>query len=141
MQLPVAALPDAGRDYDVVGIGLNAADTVVVVPAFPAFADKVEIASHTLMFGGQVATAMVGMQRLGYRSRYIGRVGSDHVGPLQIASIEAEGVDCSELRVVEGAESQIAVILVEVHHQPHAASLNMRDNPSVVAPIRNLAGD
>jgi sugar/nucleoside kinase (ribokinase family) len=113
MQLPVPAQPRTGRAFDVVGIGLNASDTVVVVPHFPEFDAKVEITSHQLMFGGQVATAMVGMQRLGFKSRYIGRVGSDHVGGLQIASIEAEGVECSELRVVEGVQSQIAIILVE----------------------------
>ena len=85
MRLPVAAPPAGSRPFDAVGIGLNAVDTLVVVPHFPAFGEKVEIASHRMMFGGQVASAMVGLSRLGLRTRYVGRVGPDQIGELQAA--------------------------------------------------------
>ena len=99
--------------FDAVALGLNAVDHVAVVPRYPAFNSKIELISHTTLFGGQCATAMVSLQRLGLRTRYIGRVGSDLAGQEQIASIRAEGVDVSELRVIEGADSQVSVILVE----------------------------
>jgi sugar/nucleoside kinase (ribokinase family) len=113
MRLPVSAPPAGDRPFDAVGIGLNATDTVVVVPRFPDFNAKVEIASHRMTFGGQAASAMVGLARLGLRARYVGRIGRDRIGEMQAASIAGEGVDCSELRAVEGAETQIAIILVE----------------------------
>jgi sulfofructose kinase len=99
--------------FDAVALGLNAVDHVAVVPRYPAFNSKIELDSHTTHFGGQCATATVSLQRLGLRTRYIGRVGSDLAGQEQIASIRAEGVDVSELHVVEGTESQVSVILVD----------------------------
>jgi sulfofructose kinase len=56
---------------------------------------------------------MVALARLGLKARYVGRVGSDDFGRMQLASIAGEGVDVSECRVVDGVESQIAVILVD----------------------------
>jgi len=44
---------------DVVGVGLNATDTMLVVPHFPAYGGKVPFLSETYSPGGQVATAMV----------------------------------------------------------------------------------
>ncbi len=113
MRLPVAAPPAGSREYDAVGLGLNATDNVVIVPHFPEPGSKIEFRSTQIMFGGQVATTMVGLSRLGLRTRYIGRVGSDDYGRLQKASIESEGVECSECRAVDGVASQLAFILVD----------------------------
>src|SRR4030095_7837690 len=51
--------------------------------------------------------------RLGLRTRYIGKVGSDDFGALQIRSLESEGVEASGVTIVEGADSQIAYIVVD----------------------------
>ena len=113
MRLPVPAPPPGSRPFDAVGMGLNAVDHLIVVERFPAFNSKSEILSHATLPGGQAATAMVALSRLGLRTRHVGRVGSDETGALQLASLDAEGVERSECRVVEGAESQIAFIVVE----------------------------
>ncbi len=44
---------------DVVGLGLNAFDTIVVVPRFPAAGEKVRIVEAVRCPGGQVATAIL----------------------------------------------------------------------------------
>jgi sulfofructose kinase len=44
---------------DVVGVGLNAIDTLIFVPQFPSYGSKVEFRSASMQPGGQVATAMV----------------------------------------------------------------------------------
>jgi sugar/nucleoside kinase (ribokinase family) len=113
MKLPVSAPPPDSRPFDAVALGLNAVDHLVVVPRFPAFASKIELISHQVLPGGQCATAMVALSRLGLRTRYVGRVGSDDTGRLQLASLDAEGVERSECRVVQGASSQLAFILVD----------------------------
>jgi sulfofructose kinase len=102
-----------GKPYDAVALGLNAIDYLIVVPRFPEFNTKIPLISHTLAPGGQCATAMVTLARLGLRTRYIGSVGSDDLGRIQIDSIASEGVECSGVKVVEGAESQIAFIIVD----------------------------
>ena len=54
---------------DVVGLGLNATDTVVLVREFPALGSKERVVSVSRHAGGQVATALVTCQRLGLRCR------------------------------------------------------------------------
>jgi sugar/nucleoside kinase (ribokinase family) len=60
-----------------------------------------------------VATALATCARLGLSTRYVGSVGSDQTGRVQIESLEREGIDVAHVRVVDGAASQMAVILVE----------------------------
>ena len=108
----LAALP-ADRPFDLVGVGLNAVDTLVVVPEYPSFNTKIEIEDHMRMGGGQVATAMVACGRWGLRAKYIGAVGDDEAGRFQGELLRAEKIDLSDLVVVPGAFTQMAVIIVE----------------------------
>jgi len=106
---------DIPRDkpYDAVALGLNAVDHLIVVPRYPEFNSKIPYLSHTRAPGGQSATAMVALARLGLRTRYIGKVGSDDIGRFQVNSIASEGVESGGIIVVEGAESQTAFIIVD----------------------------
>jgi len=97
---------------DVVGVGLNATDTLIRVPHFPAFDSKVEFTSAEVRSGGQVASAMVACQFWGLRTRYIGKVGDDAAARLQReefarADVEAHLID------VPHCGSQVAFILVD----------------------------
>lgn len=98
---------------DVVGLGLNAMDSITILPRFPEPMTKTPILSIHQEPGGQVATALATCSRLGLSTRYIGSVGSDQAGRLQIESLEREGIDVAHVRVVDGASSQVAIILVE----------------------------
>jgi sulfofructose kinase len=102
-----------GKAYDAVALGLNAVDHLIVVPHFPEFNTKTPFISHTIAPGGQCATAMVTLARLGMRTRYIGKVGGDYAGRLQIESTQSEGVECSGLAVVQGSETQTAFIIID----------------------------
>jgi sugar/nucleoside kinase (ribokinase family) len=102
----------AGKPFDAVAMGLNAVDHLIIAPRYPAFNTKVPYKSHRLAAGGQCATAMVALSRLGLRTRYIGKVGDDAIGRFQIESIVSEGV-AADIAVVEGAETQTAFIIVD----------------------------
>src|SRR2546426_10162713 len=78
---------------DVVGLGLNAMDTICVVPRFPEPNRKVHIREIRVEPGGQVATALATCSRFGLRTRYIGSVGADDWGKAQLASLRAEGLE------------------------------------------------
>ena len=103
----------ARKPFDAVALGLNAVDHLIIVPHYPEFNSKTAFLSHTLAPGGQAATAMVTLARLGMRARYIGKVGADDMGRFQINSIASEGVESSGVTVVEGAESQTAFIIID----------------------------
>ena len=101
------------KPFDAVSFGLNAVDHLIVVPHYPQFNTKVRFVSHTQAPGGQGATAMVTLARLGLKTRYIGSIGSDELGRFQLNSIAAEGVETSSVKIVDGAESQLAFIIVD----------------------------
>lgn len=101
------------KPLDAVALGLNAVDHLIVVPHYPEFNSKIAYLSHTLAAGGQAATAMVTLARLGLKTSYVGKVGSDDMGRFQIDSIASEGVESNGVVVVEGAETQTAFIIID----------------------------
>ncbi len=100
-------------DYDVVGVGLNATDTVLIVPHFPAYAGKVPFEDEHMSPGGQVASAMVACARLGLRTKYIGTVGDDMRGRIQIESLQGTGVNLDHVFVRPGCANQSAYIIID----------------------------
>ncbi len=97
---------------DVVGVGLNAADTLIPVPEFPKRGSKVEITSADPLLGGQVASAMVACQQWGLRTRYVGKLGEDHAATLHRKEFERLGVE-THLLTTPKCHSQQAFILVD----------------------------
>lgn len=101
-------------EVDVVGLGECALDHVgVIAGGLPAFAGKGALDSYRAMPGGQVATAVSGMARLGLRARFIGAVGDDDAGRRIQEPLAGLGIDLSLLKVVPGAPSQMAMIIVD----------------------------
>jgi sulfofructose kinase len=101
------------RKVDVVGLGLNATDTILLVSEFPPLGGKEKVAAVSHQAGGQVATALVCCQRLGLRARYIGKVGGDQGGKLQLKSLRKEGVDVQFVKITPRAPNQIGLIIVD----------------------------
>ncbi len=99
--------------FDVVGVGLNATDTLILVPHFPAYAGKVAFDEEMLSPGGQVASAMVTCARLGLRVKYIGTVGDDRRGRMQVESLREAGIDIGDVEVRAGCPNQTAYILID----------------------------
>jgi sulfofructose kinase len=100
-------------DFDVVGVGLNATDTLLILPSFPAYGGKLAYEDEILSPGGQVATALVACARLGLRVKYIGTVGDDERGRMQIESLSGSGINLDSLQVRRGVSSQSAYILID----------------------------
>jgi sulfofructose kinase len=97
---------------DLVGVGLNATDTVIHVGEFPSSGSKVEYSNETVMPGGQVATTVVACQTWGLSTRYIGKLGDDDAARLHERAFQAGGVDARLIRV-PGAPSPRSLILVD----------------------------
>lgn len=108
--------PPTNKPYDAVGFGLNAVDHLIVVPEYPAFDTKLRLLDHIQSAGGQTASAMVALQRLGLKTAYAGRFGSDPEGEFGLASLKAEGVNIERTEVVEGATTQIAFIVIDARN-------------------------
>jgi sugar/nucleoside kinase (ribokinase family) len=87
-------------------------DTICVVPVFPRANTKTAVREVRVEPGGQVATALTTCVRLGLTARYIGSVGDDAWGKWQMASLQEGNLEL-HVRIVEGATSQVAIILLE----------------------------
>jgi sulfofructose kinase len=111
MRLPFN-LP-AAKDFDAVGFGLNAVDHLIVVPAYPAFDTKVRFLEYERSAGGQTASTMVSLQRLGLSTAYAGRFGSDDDGQFGLRAIQSEGVNLEFAETIEGADNQVAFIIID----------------------------
>lgn len=98
---------------DVVGLGLNAVDTVLEVERFPALGGKERVVSISRQAGGQVATALVACRRLGLTAHYIGKVGDDEAGRIQLESLQREGIGIEGTHVTPGATTQFGEIIVD----------------------------
>ena len=103
----------ANKPFDAVGFGLNAVDHLIVVPEYPAFDTKIRLLEHTQSAGGQTATAMVALRRLGLKAAYAGRFGSDQEGLFGLKTLQDDDVNVDFAEVVEGARNQIAFIIVD----------------------------
>ena len=99
--------------FDVAGIGLNATDTVILMPRFPEYAGKIAFTRELIMPGGQVATAMLTCAKLGLKAKYIGTVGDDERGRIQLDSLQASGIDLADVEVRRNCPNQTAYILID----------------------------
>jgi sugar/nucleoside kinase (ribokinase family) len=111
MRFPFTVLSDA--DTDVVGFGTNAVDYLIQVPAYPDFNSKVELLKYTQAPGGEVASAMAGLSRLGLKTIYAGRFGDDAAGEFGLRSLKEDGVNVSYAEQVADARTQIAFIVID----------------------------
>ncbi len=101
------------KEFDAVGFGLNAMDHLLVVPEYPAFDTKTRFTAYEKAAGGQTASAMVALKRLGMKTAYAGRFGSDEAGRFGLLSLEYEGVNLEFAETIEGADNQVAFIIIE----------------------------
>ncbi|HML18299.1 MAG TPA: PfkB family carbohydrate kinase [Bryobacteraceae bacterium] len=104
---------DPNLSYDLVGVGLNATDTLILVSHFPAYAGKVAMEQEILSPGGQVASALVTVARLGKRVKYIGTVGDDLRGEIQMVSLRETGINLDDVQVRAHCPNQAAYIVID----------------------------
>jgi len=97
---------------DLVGVGLNATDTLIPLAAFPARGSKVEYRNAFVMPGGQAATTVIACRTWGLSTRYVGKLGEDDAGRLHREAFAHAGVE-AQLITVRGAASPQSFILVD----------------------------
>ncbi len=114
MQFPFSLAQD--RRFDAVGFGLNAVDQLIVVPEYPAFDAKMRLLEHKQSAGGQTATAMVALRRLGFFTSYAGRFGLDAAGQFGLASLESADINLKFAEVIKGARTQKAFIIIDARN-------------------------
>jgi sugar/nucleoside kinase (ribokinase family) len=98
--------------FDLVGVGLNATDTVIHVSSFPECGSKVQYEAEHIWPGGQVATTVVACQSWGLRTSYVGKLGDDDASRLHAREFLRVGTE-PHLINVPGAPSARSLILLD----------------------------
>jgi len=106
------ALPQ-NQPFQVVGMGLNAVDHLLLLPHFPRRDSKLKMLSSAVSGGGQVATPLVCLSKLGFSCRYVGSFGDDGLGAFSRQSLEDLNIDLAYSRTLKNTVNQHAYILVE----------------------------
>ncbi|MBI5663674.1 MAG: sugar kinase [Nitrospirae bacterium] len=121
----------------VVGLGQCSLDNLFIIDSFPPPDTKKEVIDWTTAGGGPVATALVGLSRLGIDCSFHGIIGDDEAGEKIAESLRVEGVDIKGLLVRPRSCSQVAFIAVEkgsgrrtiFWKRPSAAALDPKELP------------
>jgi sulfofructose kinase len=106
-----AKLPAELRHVDLVGVGLNATDTLIPLPYYPERGSKMEYTGASILPGGQVATTVVACQTWGIRSRYVGKLGDDDAARLHREAFDRAGVEAHIVTVPGGVSPQSLIIV------------------------------
>jgi sulfofructose kinase len=101
------------KEFDAAGFGVNAVDHLLVVPEYPEPDTKTRLVEYRQGAGGQTASAIVALQRLGMRTVYAGRFGSDSEGRLGLKSLQDEGIDVEFCETIPEARTQVGYIMIE----------------------------
>ncbi len=99
--------------FDLVGVGLNATDTLLLVSKYPEHGGKIAFEREIVSPGGQVASALATCGKLGLRTKYIGAVGDDERGRIQIASLREAGLNLDDVVIRAGCPNQSAYIVID----------------------------
>ena len=107
-------MPDGQtKKFDVIGLGCSCIDFLGIVPHLPRLDEEVEMIESMQQGGGEVATALVTLARLGSSVAYLGKVGDDPVGVMIRHDFQRHGVNTDQLLTVPGARSLSAIVLVD----------------------------
>ena len=97
----------------VTGVGAAVVDYLGVVEKYPGPDSQVELQSFSKQAGGNVATALVTLSRLGVTTGFQGKLGDDELGRLVYDRLQLEGIDLSSTVIDSGGSVGFAFIVVE----------------------------
>lgn len=94
---------------DLVGVGLNATDTLISVSCFPGPGSKADVRSLQVMAGGQVATAIIACAHWGLGTRYVGKLGDDAAADMHREAFAGVETQITTVPNCHSAQSHIIV--------------------------------
>ena len=105
---------EARKSWDVLGFGAIAVDELLFVKQYPQIDEKVPVLRKERHGGGNAATALVAVSRLGGRAAYCGVLGDDELSRFSLHELEQEGVDTSPTFHKPDARPFTATVIVDM---------------------------
>jgi len=108
-----ASTVDGERRFDVLGIGCSAVDERLFVSHFPAPDGKARVLRRDTTLGGLTAVALVAAARMGARTAYAGRLGSDELSQFVERALQKQGVVTRDVVRCDNACPGRSTILID----------------------------
>jgi ribokinase len=102
-----------GQPVRIAVVGSANVDLTTFTDQFPRPGETLFGTRFDLGFGGKGANQAVAARLCGAEVSMVARLGHDLFGPATIRNFESFGIECSEVRLVEGVSSGVAPIFVE----------------------------
>ncbi|MDR3737857.1 MAG: PfkB family carbohydrate kinase [Terracidiphilus sp.] len=96
---------------DLVGVGLNATDTLIALPSYPERGSKVKYSQTSILLGGQTASTVIACQTWGLNTRYVGKLGDDDAAARHQRAFAETGVDARVVTVPDASSPQSTIIV------------------------------
>ena len=116
-------------------VGSAVIDVVFRLDALPDRPEKLRAQDARIVGGGCAANAAVAISRLGGEALLAARLGNDEIGRMVVAGVEAEGVDCSLVRLTPGARSAFSSVYVDAAGERQIVSFRgegLDDSPDLI---------
>jgi sulfofructose kinase len=116
-------------------VGSSVVDFVFRLDGLPSKAEKLRASDARMVGGGCAANAAVAVARLGGEAFLAARLGDDAVGRMVVAGMEAEGVDCSLVRLTADARSAFSSVYVDAAGERQVVSFRgegLHDSPDLI---------
>jgi len=114
--------------YDVMGIGCHAIDYLCMLDSYPEEDTKIKSDSIEVQGGGNIATALVAVARLGGDAFYHGIVADDAHRERIISGLARDGVETSFISVREG-KCPFAFIIINRSNSSRTILYSLKDAP------------
>lgn len=101
------------KEFDVIGFGTNALDLLGVIDGFPGPDIKAPLLEFDIQGGGMVATALATCARLGLRTRYVGKFGTDFWSRISLRSLAREGIDVRHVLRAPGSPGHVSLVVAD----------------------------
>ena len=98
--------------FDVIGLGCATFDFLGIIPEMPQFDDEIKMSRTSQQGGGEVATALVALAKLGSSVGFIGKIGDDLIGECIQQDFNNYNIDISNLVVQNSASSPVSMVLI-----------------------------
>jgi len=99
--------------FDIVGVGGITVDHLSVVTKFPEKDTKIIPLWSSMQGGGQAATAIAQLGRLGVKTALISTVGEGPIGQFAIETMQKEGVNTDMVRIQNGHAPALSSVIIE----------------------------
>lgn len=99
-------------DYEILGLGCVAVDTLIHVERFPAEDSKAPVAEQSSLVGGTTATSLLAATSLGARCAFAGTLGDDPASLLVLDTFRQASIDASLVRFNSAARPIRCTVIV-----------------------------